>query len=169
MVNSFIKCSTPIFLSVSVSCVAEVTLQNADDAMVNLTDPRNCANFYKCQGLSCFQCPCPLGETFNPHTLRCDQSEAVCECQADEPAIETTTPISTDISISQITTDKPIDRVIPSANNNQLTTNPPSTNNTNGIAIIAVIVAATVIILAALVIGFCLWQRGLLPLRYVAL
>ena len=169
LASQVVRSSCSCIFSITESCVAQVTLQNTDDAMINITDPRNCENFYKCQGLSCFQCPCPAGQTFNPETLRCDESNAVCECEQTETeiAIETTTTISTDISISTITTEVPGERVIPPANTNQkpTTLEPPANTTNNGIAIIAVIVAATVIILAALVIGFCLWQRGIFPLR----
>jgi len=130
----------------------------------NLTDPRDCLNYYKCIGLSCWQCPCPANTTFNPVTLQCDTSRAPCQCSHTTTTTSTTTSFSTSATPEEIMVQSTgAEYVIsPAASPNE----GPQANSQNGVVIIVVIVVATVVILGALIIGFCMWQRGMLPSRY---
>lgn len=156
------------------ACISHVTLPIEADQVVNATDPRNCENYYKCTGYSCFQCPCPDNEKFDPQLLKCvpiaQASACVCEIKTTTTTAKTTTDskpangatIQADIIVSPVNQAGNAEKEV---SNKPTTTEKNSDEVNNGIIIIAAIVSATVIILVFLVIGFVLWQKGLFVLR----
>lgn len=137
---------------------------------INITDTRNCDNFYKCHGKTCEQCPCPAGETFNPVTLQCDASNALCACPSPpttpsppktESAIgETTATNKQTTSTSEPTTPLKESQSQHSNQDDDIKDGEKKDEISTEVIIIAAIVSATVIIIVIIVMAVFLWQKG---------
>lgn len=148
----------------AVSCGQTVPLPYLEGQTINITDPRNCQNFYRCSGLSCWQCPCDLGETFNPVTLHCEATASACVCpQESTTTVSTTTPTpttTTSRSTTATTTTRPF--IVQDAGMGTLNSGHNSKTNepvSSDVIIIAGIVSATVIVIVVIVMGVFCWQR----------
>ena len=145
------------------SCGLTISLPLETPEGVNVTDHRNCENYFKCSGLACLHCPCPDEQTFNPITLKCDSTGSACVC-----------PVETTTTVSSTTTTKatPKKRISTTTkflvkdadfgsqnsnnNNNVDTTEKPVSTE---VIIISGIVSATVIVIVVIVMGVFCWQR----------
>ena len=146
------------------SCGLTISLPLETPEGVNVTDHRNCENYFKCSGLACLHCPCPLGQTFNPITLKCDSTGSPCVCP-----VETTTTVSSTTTtkatpkkrISTTTKFLVKDADFGSQNSNNNNNNVDTTEKpvSTEVIIISGIVSATVIVIVVIVMGVFCWQR----------
>lgn len=156
----------------TVSCGGHrISFPIPEGTTLNITDPRNCENYFTCSSLSCEHCPCEPGQTFNPGTLRCDTTNAACVC----PTIGTLPPtkptaiiandkaISSSASSAATATTKKTPHVDAGAGPGRLNQGDDDKKSPEGVSteviIIAGIVSATVIVIVVIVMAVFCWQR----------
>lgn len=148
-----------------------MTIPLRDGLTLNLTDTRNCANYYKCEGLQCDQCPCPLMHMFNPLTRRCEIGPSECRCPALSTSPEVTTtmvklppPTVVATTTAATTTAAPVTEgkipTLDAGHRVETTTKKDDKEVNTELIIIAGIISATVIIVVIIVMAVFLWQRN---------